>query len=108
VSNDIELWSKTSSAQVDSQLRERRRNFKRRYESLDRIQSAASDLDSRLQDVQAQDERVMQLQTRLNTLVDELLVQARETPLATSDSSMGMMSGELGLPGSTSRSDQHA
>lgn len=28
VSNDIELWNKTASAQVDSQLRERRRNFK--------------------------------------------------------------------------------
>ena len=99
VSNDIELWSKTSSAQVDSQLRERRRNFKRRYESLDRIQSAASDLDSRLQDVQAQDERVMQLQNRLNVLVDELLVQAREERLGARDSSMGTFDGELVLPG---------
>jgi methyl-accepting chemotaxis protein len=76
VSNDIELWNKTASAQVDSQLRERRRNFKRRYESLDRIQSASSELDTRLQEVQAQDERVMQLQTRLGTLVDELVQQA--------------------------------
>ena len=76
VSNDIELWNKTASAQVDSQLRERRRNFKRRYESLDRIQSASNELDTRLQEVQAQDERVLQLQTRLNTLVDELVSQA--------------------------------
>lgn len=76
VSNDIELWSKTASAQVDSQLRERRRNFKRRYESLDRIQSASGELDKRLQEVQAQDERASQLQTRLSTLVDELAVQA--------------------------------
>jgi hypothetical protein len=79
VSNDIELWNKTASAQVDSQLRERRRNFKRRYESLDRIQSASSELDTRLQEVQAQDERVLQLQTRLATLVDELAAQARAT-----------------------------
>jgi len=77
VSNDIELWNKTASAQVDSQLRERRRNFKRRYESLDRIQSASSELDTRVQEVQAQDERVLQLQTRLNALVDELIAQAR-------------------------------
>jgi len=77
VSNDIELWNKTASAQVDSQLRERRRNFKRRYESLDRIQSASSELDTRLQEVQAQDERVLQLQTRLGVLVDELAAQAR-------------------------------
>jgi hypothetical protein len=77
VSNDIELWNKTASAQVDSQLRERRRNFKRRYESLDRIQSASNELDTRLQEVQAQDERVLQLQTRLSTLVDELVAQAQ-------------------------------
>ncbi|RZI81487.1 MAG: dynamin family protein [Rubrivivax sp.] len=77
VSNDIELWNKTASAQVDSQLRERRRNFKRRYESLDRIQSASNELDTRLQEVQAQDERVLQLQTRLTTLVDELVAQAQ-------------------------------
>ena len=76
VSNDIELWNKTASAQVDSQLRERRRNFKRRYESLDRIQSASGELDKRLQEVQAQDERALQLQTRLSTLVDELAAQA--------------------------------
>lgn len=72
VSNDLELWNKTASAQVDSQLRERRRNFKRRYESLDRIQSASNELDTRLQEVQAQDERVLQLQTRLQTLMDQL------------------------------------
>ena len=77
VSNDIELWNKTASAQVDGQLRERRRNFKRRYESLDRIQSASTDLDTRLQEVQAQDERVLQMQTRLDTLIDELIGQAR-------------------------------
>lgn len=73
VSNDIELWNKTASAQVDGQLRERRRNFKRRYETLDRIQSASSELDTRLQEVQAQDERILQLQTRLGALVDELV-----------------------------------
>ena len=76
VSNDIELWNKTASAQVDSQLRERRRNFKRRYESLDRIQSASGELDKRVQEVQAQDERALQLQTRLGTLVEELAQQA--------------------------------
>ncbi len=77
VSNDIELWNKTASAQVDGQLRERRRNFKRRYESLDRIQSASGELDVRLQEVQAQDERVLQLQTRLGALVDEMVSVAQ-------------------------------
>jgi hypothetical protein len=82
ISNDIEMWNKTASAQVDGQLRERRRNFKRRYESLDRIQSAASELDTRLQEVQAHDERVLQLQTRLTVLVDELVAEASRDPMA--------------------------
>ena len=84
ISNDIELWNKTASAQVDSQLRERRRNFKRRYESLDRIQSASSELDTRVQEVQAQDERVLQLQTRLQTLMDQLGEMAVPADLAAS------------------------
>lgn len=77
VSNDIELWNKTASSQVDSQLRERRRNFKRRYETLDRIQTASTELDARLQEVQALDERVLQLQTRLQSLVSEVLAQTQ-------------------------------
>ena len=93
VSNEIELWNKKSSAQVDSQLRERRRNFKRRHESLERIQSAAGELDARLQEVQSQDERTAQLQRRLNELVEALMAQARqgesvnspELPLAETD-----------------------
>jgi hypothetical protein len=90
VSNDIELWNKTASAQVDSQLRERRRNFKRRYESLDRIQTASNELDIRLQEVQAQDERVLQLQTRLSVLVDELVAQASSDPMASEDASASL------------------
>ena len=73
-SNDIELWNKTASAQVDSQLRERRRNFKKRYETLDRIQSASHELDQRLQEVHGMDERVLQMLTRWLDLVG----QARE------------------------------
>ncbi len=99
VSNDIELWNKTASAQVDSQLRERRRNFKRRYETLDRIQSASTDLDSRLQEVQAQDERVMQLQTRLSTLVDDLVgsVSQEAVPAAEADALADAVSDVAGV-----------
>jgi hypothetical protein len=39
---DVELWSKTAAAQLDAQLRERRRNFGRRIEAIDRIQQAAA------------------------------------------------------------------
>ena len=58
-----------------------------------------------MQDVQAHDERVMQLQTRLNMLVDELLVQAREEHLGLADASMGTFDGELLLPELSTRAD---
>ena len=97
VSNDIELWNKTASAQVDTQLRERRRNFKRRYESLDRIQSASNELDTRLQEVHALDERVLLLQTRLGGLVDELLQQAQPSASATVASAVPALTLDLSL-----------
>ena len=45
---DVELWSKSAAAQLDAQLRERRRNFSRRIEAIDRIQQAAGGLDERI------------------------------------------------------------
>ncbi|MDH4059772.1 MAG: dynamin family protein [Aquincola sp.] len=64
-SGDIELWHKSASNQVDSQLRERRRAFKRRRESLERIQLAAGDLDARIADLEAQDQRLQVLAARV-------------------------------------------
>ncbi len=45
---DIELWSKAAASQLDAQLRERRRNFGRRLEAIDRIQQAAGGLSDRI------------------------------------------------------------
>jgi Dynamin family len=58
---EIELWNKSASNQVDSQLRDRRRAFKRRRESLERIQAAAGDLDARIADLEGQERRIQQL-----------------------------------------------
>jgi hypothetical protein len=58
---EIELWNKSASNQVDSQLRDRRRAFKRRRESLERIQAAAGDLDARIADLEGQEQRIQQL-----------------------------------------------
>ena len=44
-SGEIELWNKAASAQVDAQLRERRAGFKRRRETLERIQIAGGELE---------------------------------------------------------------
>jgi len=41
---DIELWHQSASAQMEAQLRDRRRSFRKRRESLERIQQAAEQL----------------------------------------------------------------
>jgi hypothetical protein len=50
VANDLELWSK-STAQLDAQLRERKRSFARRIEA-DRIQQAATGLEERITEIE--------------------------------------------------------
>ena len=64
-SGEIELWNKSASNQVDSQLRERRRGFKRRRDGLERIQAAAGDLDHRIADLESQDARWQHLASRV-------------------------------------------
>ena len=76
---DIELWSKSAAAQLDAQLRERRRNFVRRIEAIDRIQQAAGGLNERIAEIQAQTEVLDQLDDKLQELTD-YLIHARGTP----------------------------
>ena len=77
---ELELWSKTASSQVDVQLRERRRSFKRRREALERIQAAAGELEQRITEVESQDGRLSQLQGRLDQHAQSVLAAARDTP----------------------------
>jgi Dynamin family len=74
---EIELWSKSASGQVQLQVRERRRNFTRRREALQRVQGAAGDLEQRIVEVQQQDEQLAELQGRLERLTDESIAGAR-------------------------------
>jgi hypothetical protein len=67
-SGELELWSKGASAQVDSQLRERRRGFRRRREALERIQSAAGELEQRIAEIETQDQRLTQYMNRVGEL----------------------------------------
>ena len=84
-SGELELWNKSTSAQVDSQLRERRRNFRRRRESLERVQTAASDLELRIAELEGQDERLQNFLRRARQLLDAMREQARAGPTAGSD-----------------------
>ncbi|HEY5580429.1 MAG TPA: dynamin family protein [Rhodoferax sp.] len=70
---DIELWSKAAAAQLDVQLRERRRNFSRRLEAIDRIQQASGGLGERIDEIQAQKNNLNQLNTKLSELTGYLV-----------------------------------
>jgi hypothetical protein len=76
-SGEIELWNKSASNQIDSQLRERRRGFKRRREGLERIRGAATDLDARIADLEAQDARLLQLVQRVREQAAALIAAAQ-------------------------------
>jgi len=77
---DIEMWSRSTAAQMESQLRDRRRGFKRRREALERIQGAAGDLERRITEVQAQDERLSQRLLKVDALADALRQLAAAPP----------------------------
>ncbi len=74
---DIELWSKSAAAQLDAQLRERRRNFGRRLEAIDRIQQAAGGLDDRIGEIQLQGDTLNQLDVKLKELTEYLMTATR-------------------------------
>ena len=70
---EVELWNKSAAAQLDAQLRERRRNFSRRIEAIERIQNAASTLDERIAEITAQDQHLAQLDAKLSQLTSHLI-----------------------------------
>jgi hypothetical protein len=73
---DVELWNKSAAAQLDAQLRERRRNFGRRIEAIERIQAAASGLNERIAEIEAQEAALDQLDAKLS----ELTAYLTQTP----------------------------
>jgi hypothetical protein len=77
---DIEMWSRSTAAQMESQLRDRRKGFKRRREALERIQGAAGELEKKIAEVQAQDERLGQWLARVDVLAQALSDLARTPP----------------------------
>jgi hypothetical protein len=70
---EVELWNKSAAAQLDAQLRERRRNFGRRIEAIERIQQAATGLDDRIAEIATQEAAIDQLDAKLTELTAHLL-----------------------------------
>jgi hypothetical protein len=75
------MWSKSAAAQLDVQLRERRRNFSRRIEAIDRIQQAAGGLDERIAEITAQEQALVQLDGKLDELTTYLIQENQESPV---------------------------
>jgi hypothetical protein len=69
---EVELWNKSAAAQLDAQLRERRRNFGRRLEAIERIQQAASGLDDRIAEIESQETALDMLDAKLAELTGHL------------------------------------
>lgn len=72
-SNDLELWSRSGTSQLDAQLRERRRSFARRIEAVDRIQHAAGGLIERIAEIEHQENELNELERRLHELTARLI-----------------------------------
>lgn len=75
---EVERWSKGAGAQLDAQLKERRRNFTKRIEAVERIQGAAGSLDERLAELAAQEGHLGELHRRLAELTS--LLASNEAP----------------------------
>jgi len=78
---EVELWNKSAAAQLDAQLRERRRSFGRRIEAIERIQSAASGLQERIGEIDLQEAGLNALDSKLTELTSYLA----GTPVTTTE-----------------------
>ncbi len=81
---DVEMWSKSAAAQLDAQLRERRRTFARRIEAIDRIQQAAGGLDERIKEIQEMTAGLDRLDAKLVELTT-YLIAAKDSVKTTVD-----------------------
>ncbi len=78
VANDLELWSKSATAQLDAQLRERKRSFARRIEAVDRIQQAATGLEERITEIEEGEAELQRLDDHLLQLTEQLMALAED------------------------------
>jgi hypothetical protein len=98
--SELEVWSRTATNQVEGQLRERRSSFVRRREALLRVQAASGELEQRIDEVQAQEARLEQVQVQLLAEVEALLSTARRlgAPAATSAAPANRPAGSTATP----------
>lgn len=78
---EVELWNKSAASQLDAQLKERRKNFGRRIEAIERIQQAATGLDERIDEIDRHEREINELDGKL----DELTAQLTTAPASRQD-----------------------
>ncbi len=112
---DVERWNKTASAQIDTQLGERRRTFRRRNEAMARVQSATGELEQRIAELDAQDVRIQQLLLRVGVLAAALrklpppgALVPSAVPNAAPDTASDTMPPAGAVPPSAAREQAHA
>jgi len=69
---EVERWTKSAGAQLDQQLKEQRRNFGKRIESVERIQGAAGNLEERLAEIATQEQALVGMHARLVELTSQI------------------------------------
>ena len=74
--NALDLWSKSATAQLDVQLRERKQSFVRRRTAVDRIQEAAGGLVARLEELEENRQMLAGVADHFSALTGELLSAA--------------------------------
>lgn len=79
---EVELWNKSAASQLDGQLRERRKNFAKRLEAIERIQNAAETLEDRIAELDAQQGKSDELDTKLLHLTSSMLEHESAAPAA--------------------------
>ena len=71
--NEVDLWNKSATAQLDAQLKERKRSFSRRLEAIDRIQNATTGLVDRIAEIEHSEAQLTTIQTQLGRKIVNLL-----------------------------------
>jgi hypothetical protein len=82
---EVELWNKSAASQLDAQLKERRKNFGRRIEAIERIQQAATGLDERIDEIERHENAITALDGKLDELTAQLTGAPPDRPGQASD-----------------------
>ncbi len=89
---DVEQWNKDAAAQLDAQVRERRRSFAKRLEAIERIQEAAGALEERIQELEHDQRQSESLAQTLDELIGGMLDAEAQDPFAALDAKKVLIS----------------